>query len=106
MSYTKEWRVATVDDNSRIGCRSEFGNAEYNGVVGGRGCGENGFTIVGFISKADVTLMAAAPRLAEMLRLMLTESKFADKLYGEEFGESIFNDEVWRKAEALLKEVE
>ena len=106
MSYTKlPWRVATKEDNSCIGTTADW-IGEYNGVFAGGGYAGNGFMLAGYISKADVTLMAAAPRLAEMLRLMLAESKYADKLYGEEFGESIFNDEVWRKTEDLLKEVE
>jgi len=59
--------VMTNADNGEIGGHSEDG-CEYNGVIAGRGYAPYGFGLVGFVSKTDVTLMAAAPELLEALR--------------------------------------
>jgi hypothetical protein len=79
MSYTKsEWRVATKRDNHCIGDTSDW-LGEYNGVFAGRGYAGNGFMLTGYISKADVTLMAAAPELLDALReLMKCAVKLAE----------------------------
>jgi hypothetical protein len=71
MSYTKlKWRVATKENNCCIG-KVDPECGEYNGIAAGAGHSGNGFLLAGYISKADVTLMAAAPDLLEALQALM-----------------------------------
>jgi len=83
MSYTMlQWRVASKDDNCCIG-KVDPECGEYNGIAAGEGYCGNGFLLAGYISKADVTLMAAAPRLLEALQALFEHCAMIHKRGGE-----------------------
>jgi hypothetical protein len=54
----------------------------------------------------DAALIAASPDMLVALKALLAEARAADRLYGEQFGESLALESTWKAARAAIRKAE